>query len=239
MRKWTRQSNAGTLMRSAGTARRRANGREGFTLIEAAMATVIIGVGVVAMVEAQQAFIFSNAWSSHAATGALLAEEVRELTRNMPRHDPVNGLFMSTNEEGDDILIGWGAEPGEVSVADFDDIDDFDGMIFSDIGSDGIDDGDLPGPINAFGEVITEMNADGDIVLDAEGAPRSMIGWSQQVIVTKVERFNTGVVLADDARTSAADVASYPLRVEVVVTYQGTWAVSGPEEITRVAWIVP
>ena len=43
----------------------------GFTLIETALTTVIIGVGVVAIVEAQQAFMRSNGWSSEAATAAV------------------------------------------------------------------------------------------------------------------------------------------------------------------------
>lgn len=220
-----------------GTARA-SRGHGGFTLIEAAMATVIIGVGVVAMVEAQQAFIQSNAWSSHAATGALLAQEIRELTRNLPRHDPVNGLFITESPLGEDVLNGWGPEAGETTVADFNDIDDFDGIIFSDIGTPGLDDMDLPGPIDAFGNVIPEMTKDGEVLLDEQGAVVPMRGWSQQVIVTKVDRFDTGAVLADDARAAGVGVDRYPLRVEVIVTYNGTWS-NGPEEVTRVAWIVP
>ena len=60
-------------------------GTGGFTLIETSMATVIIGVGVLAMVDAQSAFIVSNQWSSHAASATFLANEIRELTRNLPR----------------------------------------------------------------------------------------------------------------------------------------------------------
>ena len=39
-----------------------------FTLLETALAMVIIMVGVVAMIEAQRGFITSNGWSSHEAT---------------------------------------------------------------------------------------------------------------------------------------------------------------------------
>ncbi|MEL7473579.1 MAG: hypothetical protein AAGK04_09705 [Planctomycetota bacterium] len=202
------------------------------------MATIIIGVGVVAMIEAQQAFIMSNAWSNHAASGALLAEEIRELTRRLPKHDPVYGVWMDDDGLGGESLVGWGPEDGELSVEDFDDIDDFDGVIFADIGTVGLDDGDLPGPIDAFGNVIPEIAIDGEVVFDEEDAMVPMVGWSQQVIVTKVGSFDTGTVLADDARTAQIGVGEYPLRVEVVVTYQGQWA-TAPEEVTRVAWIVP
>ena len=53
----------------------------GFTLIETSLATLIVGIGVLAMVDAQTAFIVSNQWSSHAASATFLANEIRELTR--------------------------------------------------------------------------------------------------------------------------------------------------------------
>ena len=56
----------------------------GFTLIETALAVVIIGVGVIAMVDAQRAFMQSNAWSNHAATATYLANEIREMTPALP-----------------------------------------------------------------------------------------------------------------------------------------------------------
>ena len=76
-----------------GSATRPATHARGFTLLETSMAMVIIGVGVLAFVDAQKAFITNNNWSSHAATGAYLANEVRELARRLPRHDPVTGLY--------------------------------------------------------------------------------------------------------------------------------------------------
>ena len=53
----------------------RRSGAGGFTLIETAMATVIIGVGVLALVEAQTAFLKSNTWTSQAATATYLAAQ--------------------------------------------------------------------------------------------------------------------------------------------------------------------
>lgn len=234
-------------MRTFGKAHRsHARARGGFTLIEAALATVIIGVGVVAMVEAQQSFIRSNLWSSNAATGTFLANEIRELTRNLPRHDPVTGLYLEGSETGSGTLVGWGPESGEVLVTDFDDLDDFDGISFSDIGTAGWDDGDLPGPINAFGEVIPNINIDGTVAeADPDtGAVQPMAGWTQTVIVQKVSPFDTNTVVPD-AQTEPAsgsfrgrDVDEYPLRVTVEVTYLAPFATE-PELVARVSWIVP
>lgn len=123
--------------------RRRGRGlRRGFTLIEAALATVIVGVGVLAMVAAQAAFHQKNAWSTHASTAMRLGNEIRELTFNLPRHDPVTGQAY------------WGPEPKEEWVGDFDDLDDFDG-----VNGNGIvySAADGTGPINARREVIPGM----------------------------------------------------------------------------------
>lgn len=196
------------------------------------MAVVIIGVGVVAIVDAQQAFVRSNTWSSHAAAAAFLANEIRELTRHMPRHDPVTGLYFDGNQ-----LKGWGPEPGEVTVNDYDDIDDFDGVRFG-------EDGDHPGPINAFGDVIHELTPDGEIMTDSGGAPVPMRGWSQTVKVEKVHPFDTSTALANDFEEPASGdfpgraVDAYPLRVIVTVEYRGPFDAT-PQEITRLTWIVP
>ena len=85
--------------------------RRGFTLIEAALATVIIGTGVLAIVLAQQAFHKQNRWALKASTGMRLAGEIRELMMNLPRHDPVTGTET------------WGPEGNESGVLDFDDVE--------------------------------------------------------------------------------------------------------------------
>lgn len=124
------------------TRRRHRCERKGFTLIETALATVIVGVGVLAMVGAQQAFHQKNEWSTHATIAQQLGNEIREMTLNLPRHDPVTGLTV------------WGPEDNESWVGAFDDVDDFDGtagegLVFSaDLGN---------GPINARREVISNM----------------------------------------------------------------------------------
>jgi prepilin-type N-terminal cleavage/methylation domain-containing protein len=122
--------------------RPRARRRRGFTLIETALATVIVGVGVLAIMTAQQAFHRQNGWSTHASTAQRLGNEIREMTLNLPRNDPVTGAAF------------WGAEANETWIGAFDDLDDFDGegdgLIFSAALSNG--------PINAQREVIANMN---------------------------------------------------------------------------------
>ena len=116
--------------------------RRAFTLIETALATVIVGVGVLAMVAAQQGFHKQNGWSTHASIATRLGNEIREMTLNLPRNDPVTSSTF------------WGAESNETFVGAFDDLDDFDGdgngLIFSaELGN---------GPLNARREIISNMN---------------------------------------------------------------------------------
>lgn len=217
-----------------GAARRR--GRRGFTLLETSMALVIIGVGVLAFVEAQRSFVQNNSWSSHTATATLLANEIRERMRRLPRHDAVTGLYLEAQGTGT-ALRGWGLEAGEITIDDFDDIDDYEDLRFG-------ADGDLPGPIDAMGQVIPQLDADGLPVLDERGDPVPLAGWSQTVSVEKVDPFNFATVRAPGYFEAAAgafpgrDVDDFPLRITVVVEYQGPYDTE-PREVARVFWIAP
>jgi hypothetical protein len=113
----------------------------GFTLIEAALTTVIVGTGVLAIMAAQQAYHQKNGWAQRTGTAMLLANEVRELTLPMPMYDPITGK------------ANIGPEAGETSISDYDDLDDFAGIPAS---------GDYPGttfdpPIDALRRQITDM----------------------------------------------------------------------------------
>lgn len=224
--------------------RRRHARRSAFTLIETALATVIIGVGVLALVESQQAFIKSNGWSTHAATATYLANEIREMTRRMPRHDPVTGLF-TVVDNGNASLRGWGPESGETTIDDFDDIDDFDGLTLTYTGTAGIDDSDLPGPIDAFGQVIPQINNDGTAALDNQGNPLPLQGWSQSIRVEKVNPSDYSQSLANDAVIppdgtgfNGVAVDAFPLRVTVIVRYRGVYDTTA-QTVAVVSWIVP
>lgn len=209
--------------------------RRGFTLLETMLALVIIGVGVLAFVDAQAAFVRSNNWSSQAATGMLLANEIRELTRNLPRHDPVTSISLQGTGANAQV-VGWGRESGEVTIDDIDDLDDLDGMSFGAGGT-------IDGPINAAGEQVPEIGADGVPVVDGEGNPVFLQGWWQVVTVEKVDPYNFGLVRSrgyEQAATSSLPylaVDRFPLRITVSVRHQGL-SDSQAEEITKMTWIV-
>lgn len=225
------------------TKRRSRTAAPGFTLIEASLTTVILGVGVVAMVEAQQAFLRSNLWSSQAATGAYLAGELRELMRPLSRHDPVSGLTLLDDGGGGSTLEGWGPDAGELGLLDFDDIDDFDGLTLTWFGTGDWADGDLPGPVDAAGRIIPEIDTDGQPVPGPQGESLPLQNWTQRVTVVKVDPFDTSTVLADNAMepaglTDGRPVDRYPLRVTVEVDYQGPFDPE-PLNMARLSWIVP
>ena len=156
--------------------------RTGFTLIETSLATIIVGVGVLAMVSAQAAFHKKNAWSTHASIAMALGNEIREMTWNLPRRDPVTGDAF------------WGPEDNELSFEDYDDLDDFDGdgggLIFSAaLGN---------GPINARRRIIPNMDGwsqvvrvfnvdDFDIAVDPDRPDDSMLPADGTTSVMAVE----------------------------------------------------
>lgn len=222
---------------------RRGRRRSAFTLIETALATIIIGLGVLALIESQQSFMKANNWSTHSATAAYLANEVREIMRTLPKHDPVTGLYLEDGDSGS-TLRGWGPETGETDLTDFDDLDDFDGMVLSADGTVGPEDGNLPGPVDAFGNIIPEIAADGSVRTDEHDIPMALQGWSQRISVEKVDPYNTAVVRSDEyvmpaqGNFAGLGVDQFPLRVTVTVRYQGPGE-TNPTDIAKVTWIVP
>lgn len=227
----TRLANHSARSTSRAPSRRRA-----FTLLESALATVIVGVGVLALVEAQNSFSRSNEYSTSSATGAYIANELRERMRHLPRHDPVTGLFIQVSGSTS-TLNGWGPETGEVIPADYNDIDDFNGKSF------GLN-GTFAGPIDANNRVINQMLPTGVTETNDEGAPISMRGWKQSVRVEKVDPFNyalvrdAGFFVAPNGSNPGIAIDAFPLRVTVTVTYQGPLDLA-PQEMARVVWLVP
>lgn len=218
-------------MRLAGSRSAR-NTRRGFTLLETALAMVIVMVGVVAMVEAQGAFTRSNAWSSHEATATYLANEIRERIRNLPRHDPVTGLTLNTSGGGAPIAQGVGAESGEVTVTDYDDVDDYSNATFG-------SGGNFDGPIDAFGRVIPETDANGAVRIDpSTGQPMALQGWTQEVKVEKVKAYDYSSVVAWNYTDTWRTVDQFPLRVTVTVKFQDPLSTTA-ETVTEVVWVVP
>jgi hypothetical protein len=217
---------------------RHGRSRRGFTLLETALAMVIVMVGVLAMIEAQGGFIRSNSWSSHEATATYLANEIRERMRSLPRHDPVSGLSLVTGGSGQPQAQGVGRESGEITVQDFDDADDYDGVSFG-------QNGNFDGPIDGFGTIIPETDVNGVIQVDPQtGQPLPLQGWTQSVTVEKVNPYDYSIV-RPWAYTEAASgafpgrqVDQYPVRVTVSVSFQGPLDPQ-PEVVTTMTWIIP
>lgn len=96
---------------------RRTRGR-GFTLPEASLAVLIVGIGFLAVMELFGACTVENQRSSQITTAQLLATNVQEMTANLAFKDP----FYSAST--------WGVEPME-SLTSYNDVDDFDGLSFN------------------------------------------------------------------------------------------------------------
>lgn len=96
---------------------RRAARRRGFTLIETALATIIVGVGIVASMQLFATCSVHNRSSNQMTAAMLLCDNVREAMAGLNFNDPTTGKTT------------WGAE--ESGLAGFDDVDDFDGQTFS------------------------------------------------------------------------------------------------------------
>jgi|SRR5436309_5821649 len=90
--------------------------RKGFTLIEAAMVTVIIGIGVVGMLELLAAGTLSNSKGTELTTAINLANNVREISLGLAFADPQLPTVWNTKEASVDL---------------YDDIKDLDGESWS------------------------------------------------------------------------------------------------------------
>lgn len=95
--------------------RPRARRRTGFTLIEAALTTAIIGFGVVSMMGLLATGTTNNKDSAQLTTGLQLARAVREMTVSLPFADPTSPTH-------------FGPESGE-NLSTYDDLDDFNGLV--------------------------------------------------------------------------------------------------------------
>jgi len=176
---------------------RRAADARGFTLLETALAIVIVGVGVLSMMAAQQAWHKQNDWAENVGLATRLGNEIREMTLTLPRHDPVTGVDT------------WGTELNEDVVADFDDLDDFDGA-GSGLSFSGAD---STGPLNSLRQPIVGLS-----------------DWSQEVQVWNVDPGDINAVVPDGT--------SELMVVEVTVFWDDPRG-GGVREMTRVRWVAP
>src|SRR5256885_5915585 len=68
---------------AAGRARRR-----GFTLMEASLVTVVIGVGIVAMLQLLASGTMVNGYSNEQTAAVNLANNIHEIATGLPYYDP-------------------------------------------------------------------------------------------------------------------------------------------------------
>ena len=89
----------------------------GFSLIEVLIAIILIGVAIASLVTANIAFTKANSAGTELSTAEFLVEQIRELTTLLPVIDPNTETSM------------FG--PEEATLAEYDDLDDFDDAAFS------------------------------------------------------------------------------------------------------------
>ena len=116
----------------------------GFSLIEVLIAILLVGLAIASLVTANSAFTKANGAGTELSTAEFLIEQIRELSALLPVIDPNTGV--ST----------FGPETAE-TLADYDDLDDFDGASFSPpIGADR----NALNDFAAFSQQITVENVD-------------------------------------------------------------------------------
>jgi hypothetical protein len=126
--------------------------KNGFSLVEVLIAVIFVGLAVVSLLAANIAFTQVNGTGADLSTAEFLIEQVRELTAVLPVVDP-----------NDTVLFG----PEEATLAEYDDLDDFDGASFSP-------------PINARREVLSDFPT-----------------FTQEIAVVKVEGTDLEQVTSD------------------------------------------
>lgn len=89
--------------------------RRGLTLMETALATIIVGLTVVAIVKLIAAVSQQDFYAQKTTTAMMLASNMRELMAGLPFCDAANGVHL-------------GPDSGETTVAAFNDVEDFSGF---------------------------------------------------------------------------------------------------------------
>lgn len=74
--------------------------RRGFTLLEAALATMIVGTGVVALLQLLAAGTMSTEAGTELTTAVNLANNIHEISVYLPFNDPGSGGSTTTKEAG-------------------------------------------------------------------------------------------------------------------------------------------
>jgi prepilin-type N-terminal cleavage/methylation domain-containing protein len=183
---------------------RRPRGRRGFTLIEAAMVTVIIGVGVVAMLQLLAAGTVSNSEGTELTTAINLANNIREMSIGLAYYDPTDMAKVPP-------VYDWNTK--EATVKDYDNIMDLDGQT---------DTWNLASDPQTGYQVFSPP-------IDVRRDPISNYsGWAQWVKVETVSANSVSTVLPHDATSPTARVTVKIMRNNTEV-YRMSWLAVAPK----------
>jgi len=127
--------------------------KSGFTLVEVLIATILVGLAIASLVVANISLTRANGVGADLSTAEFLIEQFRELSTLLSVIDPNTGTGYFGSEEA--------------VLADYDDLDDFDGKSFSP-------------PINTNREAL-----------------QSFAAFSQQIMVENVDGANFENTVAD------------------------------------------
>lgn len=125
----------------------------GFSLVEVLFAILLVGLAIAALLGANAAFTRANGAGTDLSTAEFLLEQIKELTAMLAVIDPETETATFGHEEA--------------TVAAYDDLDDFDGAVFSP-------------PISADRATLTDFPA-----------------FTQQITVENVSASDFGLVAAD------------------------------------------
>jgi prepilin-type N-terminal cleavage/methylation domain-containing protein len=132
--------------------------KKGFTLLECLFAILLVGIAVAALVAANGSLTRVNAAGVELSTAEFLIEQIKELTDMLPATDPDFSYWTFSCEEG--------------SLADYDDVDDFDSFNSDSLGC----------PIAADMQPLPEFSA-----------------YTQEVTVERVSESNFENVVTDNS----------------------------------------
>jgi hypothetical protein len=106
----------------------RAPARRGFTLAEGALVTVIVGVGVIGMLELMAAGTTSNSDATEVTTAINLAHNVREVLLGLPVYDPQDTHTGKPHPQTG-IIDAKLWDTREATLKAYDNLLDFDGSV--------------------------------------------------------------------------------------------------------------
>lgn len=135
---------------------------KGFSFVEILISIVLVGLSITALVFASNSFTMANGAGADLSTAEFLVEQIRELTTLLPVVDPDATTWTTLGPEAD-----------EPNLANYNDVDDFDG--FNSSGA----------PIDANRNALTALSA-----------------FTQSVVVQKVSQGDFNLVKADSFDTA-------------------------------------